>query len=128
MDIDQIKLFVEKSSHDIKALRKTITELTTNIHALAEGQKNLSELVHSEMQHSMHVEPLKQTANELNTALAKIHDRIDALEKYQLTTVAANKARFSVIEKIAQYAPLALGALLAFVTVDTVLALKELAA
>lgn len=126
MDTCQLKPFVERNTHDIKAFKKTLAELTTTVHMLAEGQKNLGELMHSQVQHNVEIEALKHTSHELNTTLDKLHERINALETYQLTTTAANKARFGLIEKVAQYGPIVIGILLAFVTVDTVLTIKEL--
>jgi predicted RNase H-like nuclease (RuvC/YqgF family) len=126
METRLLKPTIEQHSEDIQTLRKTLTELTASIHVLAESQKDLGKMKRSQIQNNIDIKSLQQSANQLEVALHKVHDRIYALETYQITTIATNKARSGLMEKVAQYGPIVIGSLLAFVTASVALIIKEL--
>jgi predicted RNase H-like nuclease (RuvC/YqgF family) len=127
MEICVLKPKIEENSRDIQTLKNILSELTTSIHVLAEGQKNLSEVIRLQIQHNMEIQSLKQSTNQLEETLHTVHDRIHSLETYKITTIASNEARSGLVAKVIQYAPAIIGALLAFLTISTALIIKELA-
>lgn len=125
MVISEIKPCYEKEAQDAQHLTKILTELTNNVHQLVEAQRELGNIIRS---HKCNSEIYSAQFNhaDLNTILNKIHERLSALEAHQLTSIAASRARSILVEKIAKYAPLIITFLLTFVSVGSILAIKEL--
>lgn len=113
-----------KEHYDLQILAKILSELTANVRLLAEAQKDLANMVHAQSNY-LERNPSKSNTD-LNLTLNKIHDRLSKLEEHRLITTAANKARVNLVEKVARYTPLILAILLAFISVEVVLTIKEL--
>ncbi len=118
------KASVEKNTRDIQALAASLAELAASVRVLAEGQKDLGELVRSQVEHNVEISTLKQNLREIQTLLNQTHQRIVVLEEYRLTTQAASDAKSGLIVKTVKYGPIIIAALLVFITIG--IALKEL--
>ncbi len=123
----QLKPAVDKNTQDIQALTKSLVELAASVRVLAEGQKDLGDLVRSQVEHNLEIQSLKQSLRDLHGVMNKAQERVETLEAHRLSTIAANKARSGLVEKLIRYAPVIVAALLAFVTIGAAITIKELA-
>ncbi len=101
----QLKPAVDKNTQDIQALTKSLVELAASVRVLAEGQKDLGDLVRSQVEHNLEIQSLKQSLRDLHGVMNKAHERVEVLEAHRLSTIAANKARSGLVEKLIRYAP-----------------------
>lgn len=121
-----LKPSVEKNTQDIQALTKSLVELATSVRALAEGQKDLGDLVRSQVEHNVEIQSLKQRVRDLHEVMNKAQERVGVLEVHHLSNVAAKAASSGLLDKMLKYAPIVMTALLAFVSIGAALTIKEL--